>query len=319
MPDIPNDKKLVLIAELIANDTMYVRAGQSVPVSKNNKSVKFSELSNITVQVSENNNTIALQERFEVDGSSAYTTPFSAGDKIKAGTQYTVSAVHPELDNVAATISVPNKFEGRVVDTVGVVYSSSNALQADIEIKDNLSEENFYVIEVLKQLVRVKREFFYKGQWLDFDVTANKLLFLDLMNNGISVAKRSDTSYYKAYTRLGISSDDNNTENFKDGDAYALNKRILLKDAVFLGETYNLRIIVRPTVEDENGLVHILIKSVPKEYFEFLKSYEEYYPSVSYNTFTPQVKIEGNVQGGLGMVGAAYQQKFSYWVGDWSF
>lgn len=320
LPDIPNTKKLVLITELVANDSIYVRAGQSVPVSKNNENVKFSELSNIDVQVYENNNLIALQERPEVAGSGSYTTPFSTSDIVKAGAEYTIAATHPDVENVSATVKVPGKFQGEVIDTTGIIYSSSNALQADIQIKDNLSEENFYVVEVLKQYVQVKREFFYNGQWLNYDITANNILYQNLLKDGVNLPKRADTTYYKSYTRVGVSSEDGNTENFKDGDAYALNKRILLKDAVFSGDTYNLRIVVRRTIlEEDNGLVHILIKSVPKEYFEFLKAYEKYDPSLSYNTFTPQVKIEGNVQNGLGMVGAAYQQKFSYWQGDWSF
>lgn len=320
LPDIPNNEKLVLIAELVANDSIYVRAGQSVPVSKNNEPVKFSQLDNINVQVSENNSTILLNERFEAPGSGAYTAPFSAADIIKGGAQYTVTAIHPDLENVAATIRVPNEFKAKVIDTMGVIYSSSKALQADILIEDNVNEENFYVVEVLKQYIDVRREFYHNGQWLNYDVAANNILYHSLVNDGVNVTKRADTTYYKSFTRQGISSDDGNTENFKDGDAYALNKRILLKDAVFTGGTYNLRIVVRRTVlEEDNGLVHILVKSVPKEYFDFLKAYEQYDPSISYNTFTAQVILKGNVQNGLGMVGAAYQQRFSYWVGDWSF
>lgn len=323
LPDIEPKEKITLIGELVAGDTFYVRSGKGVPVTKNNN-VQFELLSDLKLTITEGgSNSIVLKEKYETIVGQAYTSAFTSSEQVEENKQYTVTSTHPQLGVAYADVRVPRAFSAVIKDTATVLYSSAEALQADINIQDNSGEENFYVIEVLEQRVAVKREFYY-GTWLDYDIARNKRVYDSLLNKGLTLAKRSDTTFYRAYIRQGVYSTDPNTENFKDGDAYALSKRILLRDRFFSGGVHNTRIYIRtasPEIEEgaNNGVLQILVKSVPKEYFEYLKAYEKYDPSISYNTFTSPVNLKGNINNGLGMVGAAYEHRFTYWLDSWDF
>lgn len=324
LPDISYEKKITMMAELIANDSFYIRAGQSVPLTKNS-SLYFDLLQNMKLNVTpEGMPAFPLAEyREEVTGQT-YTLPFASNQKVIPGVRYAFSATHPELGTATAQIKIPGPFTASVKDTAHIQYSSADAIQADITINDDAAGEHYYVIEVLKQIVTIRNYFYHNNQWLDVSLYAYKLTYDSLVAAGVQVQKQSDTTFHRAYTRQGVYSNDANTENVKDGDIFAMNKRILLKDNYFNGQNYTTRVIIRNTInefeeEARKGVVHIMVKSVPKEYFEFLKAYEQYDPSTGFNSLAPPVKLTGNVQNGLGMVGAAYEQRFSYWFDTWGF
>lgn len=324
LPDINTQKKITLLAELVADDSIYLRVGQSVPLTKNSP-LYFQLLQNSTVTIQQaNQQAITATPVFELFEGQAYTVPYTSPQKILHSTTYTVNVNNAELGSVNAVINIPTPFAATVVDTAIVQHLSADALQVDISITDAMAEENFYIIEVLKQLVTVKRLFLFNNNWLDMEVFANKITYDSLITSGIAVQKKSDTIYKRVFTRQGVYTNDLQTENVKDGDLYAKNKRVLLRDVSFNGQTYTTRIIVSNEVspfaeEAQKGVTHVLVKSVPKAYFEFLKAYEQYDPSIGFNSMTPPIKLTGNVNNGLGMVGAAYQHKFSYWFDRWDF
>lgn len=324
LPDIPYEKKMTLIAELVANDSFYVRAGQSVPLAKNS-TLYFDILLNTKLTVEPAGlPAFSLTEYVEELTEQTYTIPFASVQKVTTNTTYTITATHAEVGTATAKVTIPPPFTASIKDTAHIRYSSSDAIQADITINDDAGGEHFYVIEVLKQIVNIRNLFYHNNQWLDVSVPSYKITYDSLVVAGVQVPKHSDTSYKRAFTRQGVYSNDPNTENVKDGDIFAMNKRILLKDNYFNGQNYTTRVIIRNTVsefeeEARKGVVHIMVKSVPREYFEFLKAYEQYDPSVGFNSLAPPVKLTGNVQNGLGMVGAAYEVRFSYWFDTWGF
>lgn len=324
LPDIPHEKKITLIAELVANDSFYMRAGQSLPLTKNS-SLYFDLLQNMKLTVEPTGlPAFTLTEYAEEFTGQTYTLPFASSQKVLANTTYNITANHVDVGTATAKITIPAPFTALLKDTAHIQYSSADAIQADITINDDATGEHYYVIEVLKQIVNIRNLFYYNNQWLDVTVPAYKITYDSLVAAGVQVQKYSDTTFQRAYTRQGVYTNDPNTENVKDGDIFAMNKRILLKDNYFNGQNYTTRVIIRNTVsefeeEARKGVVHIMVKSVPKEYFEFLKAYEQYDPSVGFNSLAPPVKLTGNVQNGLGMVGAAYEVRFSYWFDTWGF
>lgn len=324
LPDIPYEKKMTLIAELVANDSFYVRAGQSVPLTKNS-TLYFDLLQNMKLAIEPTGlPAFSLTEYAEEFTRQTYTIPFASVQKVSANATYTITATHADVGTATAKVTIPAPFTASVKDTAHIQYSSSDAIQADITINDDAGGEHFYVIEVLKQIVSIRNLFYHNNQWLDANFPVYKITYDSLVSAGVQVQKYSDTSFKRAFTRQGVYSNDPNTENVKDGDIFAMNKRILLKDNYFNGQNYTTRVIIRNTVseyeeEARKGVVHIMVKSVPKEYFEFLKAYEQYDPSVGFNSLAPPVKLTGNVQNGLGMVGAAYEVRFSYWFDTWGF
>ncbi len=65
------------------------------------------------------------------------------------------------------------------------------------------------------------------------------------------------------------------------------------------------------------GQVLLKIKSVSEDYFKYLKSYELFEPSGSFNTVAQPVKIPGNVENGMGVVGGVYLLQFRYVFDKW--
>src|SRR5688500_14562731 len=97
LPDIPYEKKMTLIAELVANDSFYVRAGQSVPLTKNS-TLYFDLLQNTKLTVEPAGlPTFSLTEYAEDFTWQTYTLPFASVQKVTANTTYTITATHADV------------------------------------------------------------------------------------------------------------------------------------------------------------------------------------------------------------------------------
>ena len=76
LPDIPHEKKITLIAELVANDSFYMWAGQSVPLTKNS-SLYFDLLQNMKLTVEPTGlPAFTLTEYAEEFTGQTYTLPY---------------------------------------------------------------------------------------------------------------------------------------------------------------------------------------------------------------------------------------------------
>jgi hypothetical protein len=49
------------------------------------------------------------------------------------------------------------------------------------------------------------------------------------------------------------------------------------------------------------------VKSVAADYYDFLKAYEQYEPSMGVGGNITPANLEGNVSGGLGMIGGVFR------------
>jgi hypothetical protein len=278
LPAIGGEKKIVLIGEFVAGDTFYLRAGQSIPVSSNEKK-GFQLLEDLSVKLSEGNNKYNLISYVDEYASILYTYPFSNAQIAVAGNTYHIEATHTNLGTATAEIYIPRQIDAKVTDTLSGRYNNDSVIKVRIRITDPVGSANYYVIEALKQK-------------------------LTIVGN--------DTTYHREYSRNALYTADKNSENVLDNGASTQNKRILLKDSRFNGSVYETDVYVLRTIltygsETLKGRSIIRIKSVSEPYFRFLKAYEVYEPAIGFNTFEQPVKIEGNVNGGLGMIGGVSQ------------
>jgi hypothetical protein len=191
-----------------------------------------------------------------------------------------------------------------------------------IRIDDQGGEENYYVVEAVKQILDIQGQFEYDGGW--YDLYTNQYLYDSLKAAGVNLLTQFDTSFSDTYSRVNIYTADPVTENLKFGNSLAAYKRVFLNDLGFNGGSYNLRVFlqrdqVASSEQWSRGRALIKVKSVSKEYFTYLTGYEQKGNGGLLNTVGPPIKIDGNVQNGLGVVGGVYLQQFAYYFDKWEF
>jgi hypothetical protein len=299
LPASGQKKKIVLLGEMVAGDSITIRGAQSLTLSTSD--TRFELPSGLSMSVNDGAGTVALSGELDILSDVIFSIPYKSQQRVAAGGNYTVTATHNVMGTATANVYVPAPFTAAILDTAHVVYNSAPAYRISINIEDKLNEENFYVIEALKQTVSIT------------DIVFPDTPFPIII---------SDTSYSDQYVRQTIYSNDLASENMRSGTASRLNRRILFSDKNFSGPNFRTEVYI-PTVNvlldslmtrPELHRTILLVKSVSKEYYNFLKSYEQYEPLSGFNTTGAPIRIEGNVQGGLGMVGGVYRRQFYFWI-----
>ena len=94
----------------------------------------------------------------------------------------------------------------------GEYVARQNKKEEQITWKDSLDKEEFYVIEALKELVRVNHWFIYQGKRYSDDTQQGKDFYAQVKNTpGIRI--QSDTAALNKLVRLDLFTNDNNSEN----------------------------------------------------------------------------------------------------------
>ncbi|MBL7690620.1 MAG: DUF4249 family protein [Flavipsychrobacter sp.] len=311
------ERKIVLFAELVAGDSLYMRAGLSVAVTSGSD-MKFTVPDGLSVVLSDGSSSKVLPGGVDSLTSSAHTYVYTDPRILAVGDSFAVSATYPGMETATATVVIPKPVSVSLVDTVTVQYNSDSTIKFRLKIDDDPSADNYYVVECLKQHMDVVHSFFYNDKWLP--VSLNRALYARLKAEG-PLSERMDTAYYRRYSRIQLYTNDNNTENAYDEGLTMLQDRVLLKDRLFNGSTYYTDVYVRkaPTVDSVKGVTIFYVKNVTREYFEFLKSYEQYSgSSSSFNSLDQPRNLKSNVKNGGGVVGGVSQTTFRFLMDNWS-
>ena len=306
LPAASTQQKIVLLGELSAGDTMLIRAGQSTAVAAGNTSQL---IQNLQVSVEDDNGIrtglIGVEDYLSY---VFFTMPFSSSQTIASGRRYKVLARHPQLGEASATVQIP----GAVMVKVGAVsfdtYNGDSVLRVDLELNDPAAANGWYVVEVLKQPLSVYGYFLFDGN--EYSISDNQSLYDSLKAEHIPVAERYDTSYSGMYTRQQMYTADAASENLSQSVPGRLFKRIFLPGHAFGGASHNTQIFIpRSGIYPEYAQYAqtlIRVKSVAQDYYDFLKSYEQYEPTMGIGGNASPSKLQGNVIGGFGMVGGVY-------------
>jgi hypothetical protein len=317
LPNAGTKKKIVLLGELEANADVSIRAGQSVPITSNDV-LRFELIQGLTMKITDNAGATANLPGVE-DSLSAtlFTIPFTANYKIQPGNTYTVTANHNELGTAIASVTIPKPFVAAVTNYSDVIYGEDSTVKFEIEIT-NTGGEEYYMIECMKQDVDITGMFFYQGQWVN--ILYNLDAYRSLKNSGQPVNETFDTVISQRLRRQYVYTNDLNTENLKDGNMQNLFRRVLISSSAFQGATYKTQVYMSKSVvqSGSKGRILLTVKSVSKDYFNYLKQYEGYIVSSS-STFSVAPNIKGNIENGLGMLGGIYKQQFTYTFDRWDF
>lgn len=297
LPSSGQKKKIALFGELVAGDSITIRGAQSLSLSTND--TRFELPSDLFINVAEGTNNIPLSGTPDDLSTLIFSIPYKTVQQAFSGRIYTVSGTHSTMGVATATVKMPAAFTATLEDTSSTLYNSTPVFKVSISIDDKKGERNFYVIEAVAQTVEFST--------IEYPGTPFPIII-------------NDTNYTNFYTRQTIYSNDPASEHRLSGTASRLNKRILFSDSLFRVNPYKTDIYI-PVVTYPDSFVYyqppkrtiVSVKSVSEDYYNFLKSYEQYEPVSGFNTSAP-VRMDGNVQGGLGMVGGVYRHQFFFWI-----
>lgn len=323
LPDINGQGKIVLLGELITGDTAILRAGESVPLVSGS-SMQFRLPKDMTVSLTPVHIGTGQPMAVREDSWSGLlkTLAVSRNEIMQPHFSYRIKAQDPRLGTAECEVTMPPAFTAQVLDTTPVHIAGTNALRVRVRIQDDGSRENYYVIESVKQAMAVEAYFFYQGDRLA--VSDFRALYDSLKAAGVNPPLTYDTTYFNDNTRMVVYSNDPNTENAKLGSTFSPNKRILLSDKMLNGTLYTTDVFIdksqfRANTSGMKGRVLLWIKSVPASYFQFLRAYESFESVTGWGSLAQPRKMDGNVNGGLGMVGSAARIQYVYLYDSWDF
>lgn len=301
LPSSGQKKKIVLLGELVAGDSITIRGAQSLTLSTTDS--RFELPSGLSVTVNEGSNTIPLSGNEDDLSRYIFSIPFKSPQMAFSGRSYMVTATHADMATATAEVKMPNPFAANIHDTGTVTYNSAPAFRISVDIEDKGDETNYYVIEAIKQPLEISYEF--------------------LPDTPFGIIK-ADTTYTTNFVRQTIYSNDAASESLIAGTASRLNRRILFTDRTFNGRTFRTDVYIPIVVYPDSFMYTpsvnrtiVSVKSVSEEYYNFLKSYEQYEPVSGFNTNGAPIRIDGNVQKGLGMVGGVYRRQFYFWIANY--
>jgi hypothetical protein len=302
--------KLVLIGELIAGEPFSIRAGQSAAMGS--KSVPIVQALTITVRDGEGGVWTApsLQDQLSEE---LRTVSIAANAIIRTGSRYTLSTQHSTLGAVESVVEIPQPITATLIDTIRGQKWGSPVLEARIQIQD-APGQHFYVIEAVRQQMAVTHEFFFEGQWRD--TKTEQARYDSLRVSGVAFNERRDTTFGPRSTRITLHTDDAATENVRLNGAIQPEpyRRVMLTDKAFAGGAHTTAVSLASDAflapfGAEPSRVRLQVKSVTKEYFDFLSRYER----AQSETASEPNALQGNVVGGYGAVGGVARVEWT-WV-----
>jgi hypothetical protein len=250
-----------------------------------------------------------------------YTIPFYANSPVKEGKVYHVTAAHSELGTATIDVAVPDPFTASVASSTNAIYASDTTLAVDLLINDQPGA-HYYVVEAVKQPMIIAGSFLHNSQWLI--ISENRFLYDSLKAAGVTLQKQFDTSFGSTYLRQSLYTSDANSENLKNNSSFNQFRRVLLTDQKFEGSAYNTRVYLSksryfPDSSAERGRILLQVKSVSKDYFDYLRAYELYSPGMDYSSAGGPVSFKSPVKNGMGIVGGVYKQQFIFVLDSWEF
>lgn len=304
---------IVVLAEVTAGDTAVVPVGKSL-LTTTGTSIQFDKISNADVDILDANNTqthLAYHNGTEFAGNPAavYTAPLS----FKAGA-YRLEVRHPSLGVATASTTIPEPVVAQQVSQDDAVQNGRPVMVFNFTLADPPSERNYYVFEAVKQSVALRRYFFYQGNRVSYDSAGGKELYdREAAAAGSSLLR--DTVPLHGYTRLELYTYDKRTEN----NAYGLDNtfdRIFISDSLFNGQLYpTFFSVVKAHFEDAAapGRVLIRVKSVSRELYEYLLSYQKYKAAFGTVPTTHLPSLKGNINNGFGVFGGASKKEWVFY------
>lgn len=320
--NFPSNKKLVILAEISAGDSAYIPISLSESINNGNP-ISFGKVSNAIVTITdEDGNEINLQHNNSPSYDEVPGSVYSAAFRFKAKTTYNITATHPEWGTAQASTKIPDMFSVVEMKVDEGEFLGREIIRFSFRIEDPIDEKNLYIVEGFRKRTNVYRFFYWQGVQYDFDTLEGEELYERIKDEeGIELPIIRDTISAENIERIPVLVEDINTDNNTIGDTDSSFNRIFLRDSLFNGQAYttNLSLYkssITPADKREIGMVILHVKSVSREFYDYLLQYEKY----KYGFVTMPVNQlsspAGNINNGLGVFGGSYKKEWKFLYED---
>jgi hypothetical protein len=305
------DDKLVVLAEITAGDTIKIPIGKTIKVGGGGI-IRFEKVNDASVVFTEERaQSLILQPNWSSQFTANPTTMFTNRRRLKSNTTYSILIKHPTLGIVEASTHIPSLPKVSLIDTAYDTYYGKNLLAADITWQDDTNSENFYIIEAVKELLTLRRYFFYQGKRYDYDSPKGYALHVQL--NSMPHIYRDTVSQNK-FLHVQIFTGDNKTDNSTISTLDNPFRRIFLPDRSFQGLSYQTRVYMDPqffTAADpkQKGRIRLQVKNASRELYDYLFLYEKYKTDFGFVPANQLPSPTGNISNGLGIFGGSSRKE----------
>ena len=314
------DNKLVVFAEITAEDTIRVSIGKSMLVG-NGMPISFEKINNASVTITpQNQSGWPLDINTSFDYFNNPTVIYTNKNIINYNTGYLVNVKHALLGNATANTIVPGPFDVLNVNTEEDEVNSQDVLKFSFAIVDPATEKNYYIFEAVKQLVNVSDYFYWQGVRYNYNTEDGEQLYRQVEDEpGVVLAK--DTMPTNKFIRLSLFTKDNNTTNGEIGSLDSSFNRIFVTDSIFNGKTFPYEFSVsqqrfEADSPDERGWILIQVKSVSKALYDYLYLYEKYKSDFGSIPTGQLTSPPGNIGNGLGVFGGVSKREWRFYYDD---
>lgn len=312
LPLPPNNAvpREVVYSELVANSVPEVRVGKSKPVGPG-INTGFELVENADVQLMDKNGQLLETLTYDKDSSNAMSV-YRGKTKLDAARNYKVQVMVPGLKTVTAMASIPPPFKVDLLDTVRTLLNGRPVLRFHFTVNPIPGVKQYVVMEALKQSVITDTTFSYRGvryKKSEHDSLYQKVKHLPGCN------PKKDSSFLNDYLRIPCYTQDENADNNQIGGLNENYNSILFTQS---GKPLTTYFYINATALSSNpaeaiapvGRVLVYVKSVSKEYYDFLLTYEKVKRNPGLNSLIQAIQLKSNTQGGLGIVGGSYQKLY---------
>ncbi|MEO6733453.1 MAG: DUF4249 domain-containing protein [Ferruginibacter sp.] len=305
------DDKLVVLAEITAGDSMEIPIGKTIKVG-NSGLIRFEKVKEATVIIKDaSSRSYTLLPNWRPQYLANPATVFTNRRYFRSNTTYFIEINHPTLGVVKATTHIPVTPKIIAIDTSAEIYQGKEVLAATITWQDDPTLENFYIIEGLKESVKLSRYFYYTGKRYNYDSQEGKVLY-DRIKNIPGIELLKDTVPQNIFTRLNLFTEDINSANSSIGNLSNPFRRIFFTDLSFSGQNYKTKLYLDRQLfidPQKKGRVRLQLKSASKELYDYLLVYEKYKTDFGTLPSSQLVSPVGNVQNGLGIFGGSSRRE----------
>lgn len=312
-----HNDKLVVLAEITADDTANIPVSKSIIAGSGNQIV-FQKIDNASVSINEQG---GATQRLWLNNSIVFSNNpasiYSNNSVFKYNTDYTIHITHPELGPVSATTHIPGPFMVDSIDSYEDNISGKPVLVFDFTINDPPAEKNYYIFDAVKQIVKLYRYFYWQGVQYNYNTPEGLNLFEQVKDQpGVTLIR--DTIPINKYIRLSVFTRDIKTDNDEFSSLDSSFRRIFIRDSLFSGQPYTSRLAVSrdhfvAADSTETGIVRLRINSVSKELYDYLSQYEKYKSSFGGVPISQLSSPVGNIQNGLGVFGGVARKEWIFY------
>lgn len=320
LPEVGGEDKIVILSEATADDLVRIPIGKTIRAGGGNL-VKFEKVNDATVVLQEENGAKWL---LKADKSPQFANNpasiFYTRHHFRANTHYTIEVMHPVLGSAKAGTKIPPPVKLIALDTITTFRQGKPVLTVSITLQDSLNYPNAYIIEAVKQLVTIKRYFYYLSKKHDYDTPDGASLY-ERVKNVPGVHLLRDSIPKQQFVRLNLFCTDANIDNLRFDNPDKPLRRIFLPDHTFDGGLYTLKFSLEKdfftgNTPEEKGRILLQVKSASRDLYKYLLTYEKYKSDFGTLPANQLTSPAGNVQGGLGVFGGAAQLERVWYMED---